>query len=1028
MINMNSNNFITENISCRQILNIMVPLGFMVENILKVNLSMAIVVMVIPRNLSLNSSLSHPDHWKPPTFVNTSQSNIFRFNIDVYNSQFTNSNLTTDQSLLQNKYNWNEYEVNFVLGAFFWGYICTEMLGGRLTEIIGAKRVFGYSILIASIITFFTPLAATFGYKAIAGLRVILGVILGPIWPSILPLAAHWIPPTERSRFMSHLIAYTLGTAAVMPVCGFIIGIAGWESVFYFTGIISCIWSIIWFIVIYDSPAQHPRISIEERRKIEEAIGSVLSKKIYAVPWKSILSSAPVWSIIIANFGSIFGFCTITIQLPIYLKHILKYEIEENGVLSALPYVGKYIMGFITATIADSLHRENKLSVTAIRKIFNSIGLFMPGLGFIFLTQFGYDRVIFITMIFLVMTTNGAISAGYIGNTLDFAPNFSGTITGIAYTFSSLGCYFSSLMIGSLTNNNQTFSQWSIVFWIVSGFYMFGGFIFLIFSTGDLQKWNIPDNKDVQIDTELDEKEDDERTTLLVTILNSFSNQISCRLVLNIMVVLGFMLNYMLRVNLTIAIVSMVIPRNSSSSNLSYTSHECSEPSTFVNTTQIRDDQFTANSIKSHLNHSKLSEECSQTRYNWDEYEVNYVLGAFFWGYICTEIPGGRLAEVIGSKKVFGYSTIISSVITLLTPVAASFGYQVVAILRVILGFMLGATFPALYPLASVWIPPTDRSKFISHTMASALGAAVMMQIGGLLIATFGWESVFYFTGGLGTIWSIIWFLVVYDSPAEHPRISAEERRYIEEAIGFTASKKVVYAVPWKSMLTSMPVWAIIITGACNAFGFFTIFTQLPTYMKFILNYKIEENGLLSSLPYIGKYFFGVLAAAIADYLHRENKLSVTAIRKIFNSLCGLAPGACMILLTQFGYDPTASVVIFTIALTLNGAVTAGYLGNGLDIAPNFSGTIFGLANTLSSIAGYLSSLMVGSLTYNNQTYGQWQVIFWILATIYIIGASMYIVFGTGELQKWNTPNEIVSMKKIEQTDIEYEEEAKVLN
>lgn len=46
---------------------------------------------------------------------------------------------------------------------------------------------------------------------------------------------------------------------------------------------------------------------------------------------------------------------------------------------------------------------------------------------------------------------------------------------------------------------------------------------------------------------------------------NTFADRLSCRQVLNIMVILGFMLNYMLRVNLTIAIVSMVTPDNSSS-------------------------------------------------------------------------------------------------------------------------------------------------------------------------------------------------------------------------------------------------------------------------------------------------------------------------------------------------------------------------------------------------------------------------------------------------------------------------------
>lgn len=73
-----------------------------------------------------------------------------------------------------------------------------------------------------------------------------------------------------------------------------------------------------------------------------------------------------------------------------------------------------------------------------------------------------------------------------------------------------------------------------------------------------------------------------------------------------------------------------------------------------------------------------------------------------------------------------------------------------------------------------------------------------------------------------------------------------------------------------------------------------------------------------------------------------------------------------MIAQYYYGMNASASVTFFTLQLFLNGAVTAGYLGNGLDIAPNFSGTIFGLANTVSSLGGYLSTYMVGSLTKNN--------------------------------------------------------------
>lgn len=126
-----------------------------------------------------------------------------------------------------------------------------------------------------------------------------------------------------------------------------------------------------------------------------------------------------------------------------------------------------------------------------------------------------------------------------------------------------------------------------------------------------------------------------------------------------------------------------------------------------------------------------------------------------------------------------------------------------------------------------------------------------------------------------------------------------------------------------------------------------------------------------------------VCASVLADHLMKKQTLTRTQTRKAFTAfgkflyrstnvtfnlrqfqnLAVMTPGILMILQIFFGEHRTFAVAIFTIALTLNGGVTAGYLSNGLDIAPNFSGTIFGMANTLSSFGGWASSFMVGVLT-----------------------------------------------------------------
>ncbi|KAK3748449.1 hypothetical protein QZH41_019368, partial [Actinostola sp. cb2023] len=222
------------------------------------------------------------------------------------------------------------------------------------------------------------------------------------------------------------------------------------------------------------------------------------------------------------------------------------------------------------------------------------------------------------------------------------------------------------------------------------------------------------------------------------------------------------------------------------------------------------------------------------------------ILGSFFYGYIVTQIPGGWLASRFGGKHLFGVGVLCTSVLTLMTPWVAYQGVGALVVLRVLEGLGEGVTFPAMHALWSSWAPPLERSKLTCLSYAGAqIGTILAMPASGALCdSNFlgGWPSVFYIFGTLGILWFIVWTALVYDKPAEHPRISAEEKEYILKSIGHSQdSHKKVHSTPWAVIWTSPVVWAIIITHFCNNWGFYTFLTSLPLYFEEVLNFKILQ-------------------------------------------------------------------------------------------------------------------------------------------------------------------------------------------
>ncbi len=75
------------------------------------------------------------------------------------------------------------------------------------------------------------------------------------------------------------------------------------------------------------------------------------------------------------------------------------------------------------------------------------------------------------------------------------------------------------------------------------------------------------------------------------------------------------------------------------------------------------------------------------------------ILGSFFYGYVCTQVPGGRLAELWGGKWLYGLGVLVTALFTLLTPWAARTSVYLLVAVRVMEGLGEGVTFPAMHAM-----------------------------------------------------------------------------------------------------------------------------------------------------------------------------------------------------------------------------------------------------------------------------------------------------------------------------------------
>ncbi|XP_071038093.1 putative inorganic phosphate cotransporter [Parasteatoda tepidariorum] len=251
---------------------------------------------------------------------------------------------------------------------------------------------------------------------------------------------------------------------------------------------------------------------------------------------------------------------------------------------------------------------------------------------------------------------------------------------------------------------------------------------------------------------------------------------IPARIVLTILVFFGYITISAMRVNLSVALVAMVgVPRSGNGTN--ETTITCPELIISKNTTTEEDEFLTG-------------------EFTWNSNIQGQIVGSYFYGYIVTQIPGGLLAERYGAKWIYGIGILMTTLFSFLTPIAARWNVWSLVALRVAMGLATGVSFPAVNVMIGQWVPKIERSRISTVMNLGVIIGNLLTSIvaGHLCEGSFlgGWPSVFYVSGLLGSVWFILWALLIHEKPEDHPRISKQELIYIQDGID-NAKKKVNY-------------------------------------------------------------------------------------------------------------------------------------------------------------------------------------------------------------------------------------------
>ena len=361
---------------------------------------------------------------------------------------------------IQDEFNMSDVEYGMVNTSFLISYAIMFTVGGRIIDVVGAKKGLALSVGLWSVANALHGVMT--GFYQLLTFRFLLGMGEGGAFPGAARTVYEWFG--EKERALANGIAIggsALGAVIAPPLTIWISARYGWRAGFVIPGLIGIVWVVVWMIISWK----------ETKTAAAPGVGAYVKEKV--LPFSAILRDKVVWVFIAIRFMLDPIFYFFMFWIPKYLNEQRGLSFDSVGNVFWIPFLALGVSNILGGWFSDLLIRRG-ISINKARKIV------MGGAALLTIVTPFIEWVttveIAISLMSLFMLAHGFWITNYITAISDiFGKKATSTVVGLSGTAGAISGLLVNPLIGLVI---QTYSYRPL--WITSGLLYPLAFILLL--------------------------------------------------------------------------------------------------------------------------------------------------------------------------------------------------------------------------------------------------------------------------------------------------------------------------------------------------------------------------------------------------------------------------------------------------------------------------------------------------------------------------------------------------------------------